>query len=267
MGNVIHWKLCKKFKLDHTNKGYVHNLEKEMHKLLWGFEIQTDHLITARRTDLVIIYKKMRTCRIVNFAVPVDPRVIIKESEKRNKYLDPVRDLKLLWNMKVTVIPIVISTLGTISEGLVRKLVELEIKGWPETIQTTALLSSARMQRVLETWGKLLSLRQRKTISLRSWEKFAMSKIIITSIHDRLAQQLSTYNSQWMTKGKTILLQIDPTKGIIMSKYRPITSLPIMWLIQTVHVRTNLYSLESCGRFLEKGKWCCKGTWETNDLL
>ena len=32
--------------------------ENEMHKLLWDFEIQTDHLISARRPDLVIINTK-----------------------------------------------------------------------------------------------------------------------------------------------------------------------------------------------------------------
>ena len=29
--------------------------ENETHKLLWDFEIQTDHLISARRPELIII--------------------------------------------------------------------------------------------------------------------------------------------------------------------------------------------------------------------
>ena len=56
---VIHWELCKKFKFDHTNNWYVHNpesvLENETHKILWDFEIQTVHLILARRPNLVIV--------------------------------------------------------------------------------------------------------------------------------------------------------------------------------------------------------------------
>ena len=32
--------------------------EKEMHKVLWDFEIQTDHQISARRPELVIFKKK-----------------------------------------------------------------------------------------------------------------------------------------------------------------------------------------------------------------
>ena len=32
-------------------------LKNEMHKVLWDFEIQIDHLISARRPDLVIVNK------------------------------------------------------------------------------------------------------------------------------------------------------------------------------------------------------------------
>ena len=62
VGKVIHWEMCKKFKFDHTNKWYMHNpapvLENDTHKLLWDFNIQTDHLIPARRPDLMITNKK-----------------------------------------------------------------------------------------------------------------------------------------------------------------------------------------------------------------
>ena len=30
-------------------------LENEKHKIFWDFEIQTDHLISARRPELVIV--------------------------------------------------------------------------------------------------------------------------------------------------------------------------------------------------------------------
>ena len=87
-------------------------------KLLWDFNIQTDHLIPARRPDLIIIKKKKkkekkkRICKIVDFAVQADHRINLKESEKKDKYLDLARELKKLWNMKVT---IVIGALGTIT--------------------------------------------------------------------------------------------------------------------------------------------------------
>ena len=69
-------------------------LENDSHKLLWDFNIQTDHLIPARRPDLIIINKKKRTCKIVDFAVPADHRIKLKECEKKDKYLDLARELK-----------------------------------------------------------------------------------------------------------------------------------------------------------------------------
>ena len=71
--------------------------------------------------------------------------------------------MKKLWNMKVTIVPIVIGTIGTITKGLLKGLEDLEFGGLVETIQMTVLL---RTRRVLETWGDLLSLKlQWKTIS------------------------------------------------------------------------------------------------------
>ena len=98
-------------------------LENEMHKLLWNFEISAAHLISTRRLDIATVKKKKKrkkkkTCRIVDLAVPVDHRVKLKESEKKDKYLDLARELKKQWNMKVTVIPILINVLGTVPKGL-----------------------------------------------------------------------------------------------------------------------------------------------------
>ena len=73
--------MYKKLKFDHTNKWYMHNpepvQENATHKVLWDFEIQTDHLISARRPDLV---KKKKKDRIVDFAVPINHRVQLKEN-------------------------------------------------------------------------------------------------------------------------------------------------------------------------------------------
>ena len=52
--------------------------------------------------------------------------------------------------MKVTIVPIVIGALGTITKGLLKGLEDLEVGGRIETIQTTALLRTARILR--ESW-------------------------------------------------------------------------------------------------------------------
>ena len=109
VGKVIGWEMCKKFKFNLTNKWYMHNpapvLENDTNKLPWDFNIQTDHLSSARRLVLIIINNNnKKICKIVDLAVPDDHRIKLKECEKRDKYLDLAIELKKLWNMKVTII-------------------------------------------------------------------------------------------------------------------------------------------------------------------
>ena len=64
VGKVIHWEMCKKMKFDHANKWYMHNpalvLENDTYKFLWDLDIKTDHLISTRRPDLIIINNKKK---------------------------------------------------------------------------------------------------------------------------------------------------------------------------------------------------------------
>ena len=49
---------------NNNNDNNMHNpapvIENATHKLLWDFNIQTDHLIPARRPGLIIIKKKRK---------------------------------------------------------------------------------------------------------------------------------------------------------------------------------------------------------------
>ena len=103
---------------------------------------------------------KKRIYKTVDFAVPADHRIKLKECEKKDKYLDLARELKKLWNMKVTIVRTVVGAFGTVTQGLLKGLEDLEIGGRVGTIQMTALLRTARiLGRVLETCGDLLSLK------------------------------------------------------------------------------------------------------------
>ena len=74
-----------------------------------------------------------------------------KTNKDENKYMNN-NDNNITYYIKVTVIPTVISVLGTVPKGLVKELEELEIRTQVETIQMTALSRLARIpRRVLET--------------------------------------------------------------------------------------------------------------------
>ena len=80
-----------------------------------------------------------RTCKIVNFVVQADHRIKLKESEKKDKYMDLAREWRKLRNMKVAIISVVIGAFVRVTKGLLKGLKYLEVGGIVETIETTAL--------------------------------------------------------------------------------------------------------------------------------
>ena len=87
----------------------------------------------------------------MDFVIPADHWVKLNESEKGDKYQDLARGMK---NAEVMVIAIVIGNLGTVTKEFVLGLEDLEIRERVETIQTTAVLKSARiLRRVPETFS------------------------------------------------------------------------------------------------------------------
>ena len=71
---------------------------------------------------MLINKKRKRISHLVDYCVPVNYRVKIKESQKLDKYLDLARELKTRI-MKITVIPIpiVVGVLGMALGGIENK--------------------------------------------------------------------------------------------------------------------------------------------------
>ena len=115
MGKVIHWELCKKKNLTirvMRAQPRIRPRKCDAQTSLWVWDLGQ----TTRTSDSQ--QKIYITGQIVDFALLTDDRVKIKENEKRDKYLNLARERKKnnkkLWNMKMTMIPIVFCALGTI---------------------------------------------------------------------------------------------------------------------------------------------------------
>ena len=148
---MIHWQLCGVHGLDRADKWYEHQsqsvLETDKTKVLWDFNIQCDHVIEARRPDIMVVGKEDRVLEIIDVAVPADCRVNGKESEKIEKYQlqDFKREITTMWAMWK------VGALGAIPKGLNKSLQNIGIRVRPEHVQKTALLGTARiLRRVLE---------------------------------------------------------------------------------------------------------------------
>ena len=116
---------------------------------MWDFSIQTDHVIEARRPDLVVVDKKERSCKIVDFAVPGDSRIEEKEKDEIEKYQSLGRELQKIWNIKVKIV--VVGSLGAIPKQFGNRLKQIGITAGTAQVEKTILLGTARiLRKVLE---------------------------------------------------------------------------------------------------------------------
>ena len=107
---MINWELCQKLKFDHPDEWYMHNLESvlenETQIILLDFEIQTDHLLSARRLHLVIEKKVNSDLWTL---LSRGQRSHDKKKTKRKIILTLLENWKKLWNMKMTVMSVVVT--------------------------------------------------------------------------------------------------------------------------------------------------------------
>ena len=149
LGKIVHWKLARKCNFEAGDKQYNHEpesvLENEDYKILWDFSIQTDNVTEARRPDLVVVDKKERSCKIIDFAVPGDSRIEEKEEDKIEKHQELGRELQKIWNVKVKIKPLVVGSLGAIPKQFGNRLKWIGITAGTAQVQKTVLLGAARI--------------------------------------------------------------------------------------------------------------------------
>ena len=113
--------------------------------------IKSCGIIEARIPDLVLVDKKERNCKIIDFAVPGDSRIEEKEKDKIEKYQDLGRELQKIWNVKVKIIPLAVGSLGAIPKQFGNRLKQIGITVGTAQVQKTVLLGTARiLRKVLE---------------------------------------------------------------------------------------------------------------------
>ena len=94
---------------------------------------------------MVVVNKKERSCKIIDFAVPGDSKIEEKEKNKIEKYQDLGRELQKIWNVKVKIIPLVVGSLGAIPKQFGNRLKQISITAGTVQVQKTVLLGTARI--------------------------------------------------------------------------------------------------------------------------
>ena len=83
VGRKLQWQFSEKLGFNRTRLWYEHEpesvVENENFKILWDFTIQCDHMIEARRPDIVVVDKVKKETIIIDVTIPGDTKVSDKE--------------------------------------------------------------------------------------------------------------------------------------------------------------------------------------------
>ena len=105
--------------------------------------VYTDKKLNHNRPDITLVRKDTQEWTLIDIAVPADQNIISTEEGKVDRYKDLAFEMKRIHRTsKVTVIPIVIGALGTISKNT---------KTWHGKLDIPDVVGSAQLSTVLET--------------------------------------------------------------------------------------------------------------------
>jgi hypothetical protein len=80
-------------------------------------------------------------------AIPADRNVVQKEAEKRLKYKGLCIEIKRMWNLKSTIIPVIIGATGIVTRSLRKNLEAIQGKHSIDSLQKTAILGTSHIIR------------------------------------------------------------------------------------------------------------------------
>jgi len=110
--------------------------------LLWNQAVHTEREVTANRSDIIIKNKKEKTCTLIDVA-----NVAQKEAEKELKYNSLGIEIQRMWNLKCTIIPVIIGATGIVTRSLRKNLETVPGKHSIDSLQKTAILGTSQIIR------------------------------------------------------------------------------------------------------------------------
>ena len=153
VGKQIHWLLLKKYSIPVADKWYQHVPQTVIEScggdvvIYWDKPIVTDRKVTHNKPDVVVIERKEKKWTIIDFAIPMDHRVKVKEDNKVETYMDLAAEVRRQYRVKTEIVPIVLGALGTIPKRLEDSLGQLGLPDVIASLQKSVLISTAAILR------------------------------------------------------------------------------------------------------------------------
>ena len=75
----------------------------------------TDREVTANRPHITIKNRKEITSALIDVTIPADRNVVQNEAEKKIKYKSLCIEIQRMWNLKCTIVPVIIGATGIVT--------------------------------------------------------------------------------------------------------------------------------------------------------
>jgi len=89
--------------------------------------------------------KKEKTCTLIDVAIPVDRNVVQKEAEKKLIYKNLFIEIQRMWNLKCTIVPVIIGATKIVTRSLRKNLEAAPGKHFIDSLQKTAILGTSHI--------------------------------------------------------------------------------------------------------------------------
>ena len=106
-----------------------------------------DREVTANRAEIIIKNKKEKTCTLIDVTIPADRNVVQKEVEKMLKCKSLCIEIQRMWNLKCTIVPVIIGATGIVTRSLKKNLETVPGKHSIDSLQKTAILGTSHIIR------------------------------------------------------------------------------------------------------------------------
>jgi hypothetical protein len=91
--------------------------------------------------------KKEKTCTLVDVSISADRNVVQKDAEKKLEYKSLCIEIQRMWNLKCTIIPVIIGATGIVTRSLRKNLEAVPGKHSIDSLQKTAVLGTSHIIR------------------------------------------------------------------------------------------------------------------------
>ena len=153
MGLRVYWELCRQYGIECREKWFeevpdtVRKSKDDQFEIWWDRPIETTVKLDHNRPDIVVINRQDDEWIIVEFSVPWDKNVLLKEEEKASKYIPLAKEIRKVHKVSTRIIPIILGSLGTVTTKLKFNLKELGLERILGGLQTSVLIGTHNILR------------------------------------------------------------------------------------------------------------------------